>query len=99
MAVSDLRRWASQFLPDAWVVSKQYRRRVGRPLKLRDPREFHQKICWLRLNRFTPLHSYCADKLTVAAYVASVVGPGRAPTTGRMRTSPTADTAAAVAGR
>ncbi|MFT4151242.1 MAG: ATP-grasp fold amidoligase family protein, partial [Paracoccaceae bacterium] len=45
-------------------------------LDLANPAGFHEKICWLRLNRLTPLHSYCADKVTAPAYVASVAGPG-----------------------
>lgn len=76
MDISSVRERLSRLLPDEFVVRRDYRRRVGRPLDLADPKGFHEKICWLRLNGLTPLHSYCADKLTAAAYVASVVGEG-----------------------
>lgn len=70
------RRRLTRIIPDRLVVAHQFRRRLGRAPDLKDPQGFHEKICWLRLNRLTPLHSYCADKLTAAAYVASVIGPG-----------------------
>lgn len=63
-------------LPDQVVLKQQYRERLGRELDLANPQGLHEKLCWLRLNRLTPLHSYCADKITVAAYVASRVGLG-----------------------
>jgi hypothetical protein len=61
---------------DEEFVRRQYRYALGRDLDLDDPKGFHEKICWLRLNRFTPLHTYCTDKITAAAYVYSRVGPG-----------------------
>ena len=66
-------RW---LVSDTTMVLRQYQRRLGRPLNLADPQGFHEKLCWLRLNRMTPLHEYCSDKITMAAYVASRVGPG-----------------------
>lgn len=63
-------------LSDETVVRRQYRKLLQRKLNLDDPMGLHEKICWLRLNRFTPLHTYCADKITVAAYVHSRVGQG-----------------------
>lgn len=61
---------------DETYVRIQYRKLLGRPLDLNNPTGFHEKVCWLRLNRFTPLQTYCADKITVAAYVCSRLGPG-----------------------
>lgn len=69
--------WLKGLIPDRIVVERQYRRKLGRKPDLDRPKGLHEKICWLRLNRLTPLHSYCADKLTVAAYVASVLGEAR----------------------
>ncbi|MCF1708422.1 hypothetical protein L0V05_06285 [Tabrizicola sp. J26] len=76
MNLSSIGERLSRLLPDEFVVRRDYRRRVGRPLDLANPKGFHEKICWLRLRGLTPLHSYCADKITAAAYVASIAGPG-----------------------
>jgi hypothetical protein len=71
----------SRFLPagrrsDASIVQEQFRTKVGYPLDLANPRGLHEKICWLRLNRSTPLHTWCADKVTAPGYVTSRLGPG-----------------------
>lgn len=61
---------------DADIVREQFHAKVGYPLDLSTPRGLHEKICWLRLNRTTPLHTWCADKVTAPAYVTSRLGPG-----------------------
>lgn len=66
-----LRNW---FISDRTIIRRQYRLKVGRSLDLRNPSGLHEKICWLQLNRLTPLHSFCTDKITVSAYIASRVG-------------------------
>lgn len=62
--------------PDRIRVKKLYRHYCGRELNLDDPKGLQQKVNWLKLYGMTPLHSFCADKITVPAYVASRIGSG-----------------------
>lgn len=65
--------------PDSQIVKRQYEERTGYPLDLNNPLGLHEKICWLRLYRLTPLHSFCTDKITAAAYIESRIGDGYLP--------------------
>lgn len=49
----------------------RYRRVVGKKLNLVSPRDFNEKLQWLKLYWQHPLVIECADKYTVRAYVAS----------------------------
>ena len=48
-----------------------YRVALGRRLDLKHPRDFNQKIMWLKLNTYyhNPLVTQCADKVAVREYV------------------------------
>ena len=45
----------------------------GKPINLKNPRTFDEKISWLKLNTYykNPLISMCADKYAVREYVSS----------------------------
>ena len=65
-----LRDW----LPDAWVVRRNYFHRFGVYPDLRNPQRLSEKINWLKLHGATPLHSRCADKIAVRPWVADRIG-------------------------
>ena len=50
------------------LVSKiYYKQKFGRPLNLENPKEFNEKLQWLKLKRYqkNPLVIQCADKVRV----------------------------------
>ena len=54
------------------LVSKiYYKQKFGRPLNLENPKEFNEKLQWLKLKRYqkNPLVIQCADKVRVRDYV------------------------------
>lgn len=54
------------------VASKHlYRRAVGKKLNLENPRDFNEKLQWLKLYWRDPLITRCADKYEVRDYVKS----------------------------
>jgi len=61
--------------PDRIVLSRRYRRIFGRPLNLRHPETFNEKLYWLSLYYRTPLVTAVTDKYAVRDYVAARVGP------------------------
>jgi teichuronopeptide biosynthesis TupA-like protein len=69
------RRMAVDTLPDRVVLRRRYKTIFGRPLNLRHPETFNEKLYWLVLNYRTPLVTTLADKYAVRDYVAARVGP------------------------
>jgi hypothetical protein len=69
------RAMLAEATPDRVVLSRRYRRIFGRPLDLRHPETFNEKLCWLSLYYRTPLVTTLADKYAVRDYVTARVGP------------------------
>lgn len=61
--------------PDRVVLSRRYHKAFGRPLDLRHPQTFNEKLYWLSLYYRTPLVTTLSDKYAVREYVAARVGP------------------------
>lgn len=61
-------------MPDRWIVRRNYHHRFGFYPDLDRPRLLSEKINWLKLNGATPLHTLCADKVTVRDWVAGQIG-------------------------
>jgi hypothetical protein len=71
------RRFLSDRLPDRLVLARRFQRAFGRPLNLKDPQTFNEKLLWLMLYYRTPLVTRLADKYEVRGYVAERVGSER----------------------
>ncbi|MGH7299881.1 MAG: ATP-grasp fold amidoligase family protein, partial [Candidatus Rokuibacteriota bacterium] len=69
------RRILSDSIPDRVVLTRRFERTFGRPLNLRSPQTFNEKLYWLMLYYRPPLMSQLADKYAVRRYVAERVGP------------------------
>ena len=61
-------------MPDRLVLARRYKQTFGRPLNLRNPKTFNEKLYWLMLYYRPPLTTV-ADKYAVRSYVAERVGP------------------------
>ena len=60
-----VRPFASETLETKFI----YWVNMGKPLNLKDPEDFNEKLQWLKLNWKDPLISECADKYAVRKYV------------------------------
>ena len=68
-------RWAIlkclSFIPDKPMLRLQYRIKTGRPLDLKNPQRYSEKLQWYKLYYKDPLMIRCVDKYDVRAYVES----------------------------
>ena len=62
-------------MPDRLVLARRYKQTFGRPLNLRNPKTFNEKLYWLMLYYRPPLVTTVADKYAVRSYVAERVRP------------------------
>jgi TupA-like ATPgrasp len=69
------RRLLRDVVPDRVILARRFRSAFGRPLDLRHPTTFNEKIYWLMLYYRVPLMSQLADKYAVRSYVTERVGP------------------------
>lgn len=61
-------------IPDSLFQKILYRLRMGKSLNLKEPKDFTEKINWLKLNYRKSLLTKLADKYEVRKYVANKVG-------------------------
>lgn len=65
----------SNLLPDTLFLKRQYKKRLGRTLNLKNPKTFNEKMQWLKLYDRRPLHTIIADKYAVREYISKKIGP------------------------
>ena len=59
-------------LPVKYVISKVYKKKFGKELNWKDPKDLNEKINWLKVYSDTSLWVICADKLKVREYISSL---------------------------
>lgn len=70
-----LAAWKLMNWLDDWTYLKlYYRGRTGKPLRLKKPQTFTEKIQWLKLNDRKPIYTTMVDKYAVKQYVAERIG-------------------------
>ena len=62
------------FIPDDKYVSYKFKKYFGYKLDLEHPKTLNEKIQWLKINDRSNLHTICADKFLVRAYVKDKIG-------------------------
>ncbi|WP_299122875.1 ATP-grasp fold amidoligase family protein [uncultured Winogradskyella sp.] len=67
-------QFALKYMPDEYIIKKQFKERVGYKLDLENPQTLNEKMNWLKLHDRTDLHTTVADKYKVRAYVEEKVG-------------------------
>ncbi|GGZ70404.1 ATP-grasp fold amidoligase family protein [Algibacter mikhailovii] len=60
--------------PEKKYLTDIFERRYGRKIDLNKPKTLNEKIIWLKLYDRTPLHTICADKYGVRAYIEETIG-------------------------
>lgn len=64
----------SNLLPDIFFLKKQYKKRTGKKLDLKNPKTFNEKTQWLKLHDRSPLHTMISDKYAVRKYISKRIG-------------------------
>lgn len=63
-----------QLIPDRIYLKILYKRIMGKPLNLKNPQTFNEKIQWLKLYDRNPLYTTMVDKYEAKKYVANIIG-------------------------
>lgn len=62
------------WVPDSLYLKLLYRVIMGRRLNLRNPKEYNEKLQWLKLNDRKPEYAIMVDKYEVRGYIAELLG-------------------------
>lgn len=65
---------ASRLMPEQLYLKLYYRLVFGKPLNLKDPKTYNEKLQWLKLNDHNPLYTQLVDKYSVRQYVSDRAG-------------------------
>ena len=63
-------------LPNRLYVPQYYKKRMGRTMDLKNPKEISEKLNWYKVYYHDPLLTLCADKYRMREYVKMVLGEG-----------------------
>lgn len=61
-------------MPDSVYLKYKFKRQLGYPLNLKNPKTFSEKIQWIKLNDHNPLYTTCSDKVAVREFVQNKIG-------------------------
>lgn len=73
-AYSDMHYAAMHVVPEEWYLKRKFKKQVGYPLNLDNPRTFNEKLQWLKLRDHNPLYTKMVDKYEAKKYVAELIG-------------------------
>ena len=62
------------WLPDSIYLKLLFRFKMGKPLNLKNPKTFNEKLQWLKLYNRKPEYTTMVDKYAVKQYVANIIG-------------------------
>ena len=62
------------WVPDSLYLKVLYRVIMGRKLNLKNPKEYNEKLQWLKLNDRKPEYSTMVDKYEVRGYIEDLLG-------------------------
>lgn len=64
----------SKFIPDSIYLKRKFRKIMGYPLNLKDPKTFNEKLQWLKLYNRNPEYTTLVDKYAVKKYISEKIG-------------------------
>lgn len=67
-------RGLTNFLPDEIYLKIVYKEKFGKPLNLKKPTTFNEKIQWLKLHDRKPEYIHMVDKYEAKKYVSEIIG-------------------------
>lgn len=62
------------WLPDSIYLKLLFRFKMGKPLNLKNPKTFNEKLQWLKLYNRKPEYTTLVDKYAVKQYIANIIG-------------------------
>ena len=62
------------FMPDEEFLRKKYKHQLHKELNLENPKDFNEKLQWLKLYNRNPEYPQMVDKVTVKDYIAKRIG-------------------------
>ncbi len=62
-------------IPDTLYLRIKFYCCIGKPLHLKNPRSFNEKLQWLKQYGRRPIDTVLSDKFAVKSYIAKVIGP------------------------
>lgn len=62
-------------VPDSVYLKLRFKKIMGYPLDLNNPKTFNEKLQWLKLYNRNPEHTTMVDKFAVKKYIADKIGP------------------------
>ena len=65
---------ALRFIPDKTMLKLEYRIKFHKPLNLKDPKTFNEKLQWLKLYNRKDIYTTMVDKIAVKEYVKAAIG-------------------------
>jgi len=61
-------------MPRKIFIKRQFKKNFNYKLNLTNPQTLNEKINWLKIYGWTPLHTICADKYAVRTYIKENIG-------------------------
>ena len=61
-------------VPDSIYLKIKFKKLMGYPLNLKNPKTFNEKLQWLKLNDRKPVYTTMVDKYEAKKYVAGLIG-------------------------
>lgn len=74
MSIKSKLRQLSHIIPDALYLKLRYRKIFHKPLNLKNPKTFNEKLQWLKLHDRKPEYTRMVDKYEAKQYVAERIG-------------------------
>jgi hypothetical protein len=60
-----MNEFIKRFIPDLIYLKIRFKNLMGKPLNLRSPKTFNEKLQWLKLYNHNPLYTTLVDKYAV----------------------------------
>ncbi len=71
-----LLEYSASILPDSLYLRWKFKFDMGRPLYLKNPKTYNEKLQWLKLYYKNPEYSKLVDKVEAKKHVAALIGDG-----------------------
>ena len=72
--IREIKEFIKMQIPDDIYLRWQFKRIMGYPLDLKNPKTFNEKLQWLKLYDRKPIYTTMVDKYEAKKYVASIIG-------------------------
>lgn len=68
------KEFVKKLIPDSIYLKRSFKKQMGYPLNLHNPKTFDEKLQWLKLYNRNPLYTTLVDKYAAKKWVADTIG-------------------------